>query len=235
MKKVLTSVKKTAPKKETQGLSLPVYDLTGKESKEIKIPREIFALSFKAPLLAQAIRVYLANQRQGTASTKTRGEVAGSTRKLYRQKGTGRARHGSIKAPIYVGGGIVFGPKPRDYALQMSQAARKKALWGALTNRFSQNKILVIKDLGKIKGKTKEVVKILEDLKVAIKHGQLKEKILFVWAKSDEASPILRAGRNIANLTFSPSLSLNPYLVLSHEKIIFSQNALESLWQKKSS
>src|SRR5207248_616028 len=98
-----------------------------KASGKVSLPKEIFAETVNKKLLAQAVRVYLANKRQGNASTKTRGEVEGSTRKIYRQKGTGNARHGSIRAPIFVKGGIVHGPRPRDFSLGLSKKMRRKA------------------------------------------------------------------------------------------------------------
>ena len=104
---------------EKATVSVNVVGIDGKISGKIALPGEIFGEKVNKALLAQAVRVYLANQRQGNASTKTRGEVEGSTRKIYRQKGTGRARHGSVRAPIFVKGGIVFGPKPRDFSLDM--------------------------------------------------------------------------------------------------------------------
>ena len=134
-------VKKVAVKK-TSGLTVPVYDIKGKEKGTLILPKEAFAVSVKPQLLAQAVRVYQFNRRQGTASTKTRGEVTGSTRKIYRQKGTGRARHGDIKAPIFVGGGIVGGPKPKDYSLGINKKQKTKAFFGALTLKLKEKNIL---------------------------------------------------------------------------------------------
>src|SRR3989338_10897476 len=118
--KKTTTVKKTSP-------SLVIYNIEGKEEKTIELPKDIFSVSANPSLLAQAVRVYLVNQRQGNVKVKTRSEVIGSTRKIYRQKGTGKARHGAIKAPIFVGGGVAHGPKQKDYNLKFNKKMRKKA------------------------------------------------------------------------------------------------------------
>lgn len=227
------TVKKTV--KKSSGLSAEVFDLEGKVAGKIDLPKEIFAAPVNNRLLAQAIRVYLANQRQGTASTKTRGEVAGSTRKIYRQKGTGRARHGALSAPIFVGGGIVFGPKPRDFSLKLPQKIRTQALFSALASKFKDNCILIIKELEKLKPKTKEMIKVLKSLKLKVTGGKLQSKILLVLPKREEN--VILACRNIQNLTLTPANLLNPHLVLAHQKIIFTKESIEKfndLWKPKS-
>src|SRR3989338_9847754 len=105
------------------------------------MPKEIFAVEASPRLLAQYVRVYLANRRQGTASAKTRAEVKGSTRKIYKQKGTGKARHGDIKAPIFIGGGVVGGPIPRDFSLKFNKKQKRKVLFYALTLKLKQKDI----------------------------------------------------------------------------------------------
>src|SRR3989344_6756187 len=159
IKKETKTVKKNNPKKSGEGLTIPVYNLEGKEVKTLDVPKEIFSVKPNPKLLAQYVRVYLTNNRQGTASTKTRGEVRGSTRKIYRQKGTGRARHGAITAPIFVGGGVVFGPKPRDYSRKLPQKMKKAALFSALTAKRIDNAVKVIGNLDTIVPKTKEMAK----------------------------------------------------------------------------
>src|SRR3989338_5152877 len=136
-------------KKLDKGLVAKVFDTKGALKKTIDLPKEIFGVQENNILLAQAVRVYLANQRQGTVSTKTRGEVAGSTRKIYRQKGTGRARHGSIRAPIFVHGGLVFGPKPRDYSMKFPKKMRKAALASALSSKVNDAQVKVVDGLEK--------------------------------------------------------------------------------------
>lgn len=221
LKKEKSLSKKTKnPKKE---FSLPLYDKTGEIKSEIQISKKIFSEKINPSLIAQTIRVYLANQRQGTASTKTRGEVKGSTRKIYRQKGTGRARHGSIKAPIFVGGGIVGGPKPRDYSLKLNKKQKRKAFYSALTLQYQEKNLLVFdKEFLKINLKTKEVIKILEKLNL------LGKKILFIFSKLEKNNFLLSA-RNIEKVDFIDVYSLNTYEVLNHQKLVFFDDALEVL------
>ncbi len=172
----------------------------------------------------QAVRVYLANQRQGNASTKTRGEVDGSTAKIYRQKGTGRARHGSKRAPIFVKGGIVFGPKPRDFSLELPQKMKRKALFSALSAKVKDNEVIVIDGLGGIKPKTKVFAEVLEKLGVAKK----KQKLLFVTAGKD-VSLVLRSGRNVQGVSFLPSKQVNAYQVLVATRLVLMKDAIDEM------
>lgn len=207
--------------KKTTGLSVPVYDINGKEKGNLELPKEAFSTPAKPELLAQAVRVYLANQRQGTASTKTRSEVIGSTRKIYRQKGTGRARHGDIKAPIFVGGGVVGGPKPKDYTLSFNKKQKRKAFFGALTLKLKENGILGLSDsVLKIDPKTKKISDFLKELKLE------KSKVTIVLPKMERSNFIL-ASRNLPNVGLIDSVSLNTYKVLNSEKIFFVEKALE--------
>ncbi|MBI3366089.1 50S ribosomal protein L4 [Candidatus Roizmanbacteria bacterium] len=215
-------IRKSVEKKST-GLSVKVYDASGKEKDTISPSKELFSVEGSQKLLAQYVRVYLANQRQGTASTKTRGEVTGSTRKIYRQKGTGRARHGSIKAPIFVGGGIVGGPKPRDYSLKMNKKQKRKSLFLALTLKRNEDAILVAdKTLLSIEPKTKFVAEFLSNA------GLQNKKVLFVLPKMEKNNFIL-ASRNIPYVQFETATSLNPYMLLAAEKIIFIDDSLSVL------
>ena len=144
-KKETKSEKKlTTPKKKKVNLTIPVYDLDGKEKSTLEVAKEIFGIESNPKLIAQYVRVYHANQRQGTSSTKTRGEVRGSTRKIYRQKGTGKARHGDIKAPIFVGGGVVGGPQPGKHSLKLNKKQIKKSLFTALSLKFNAGDIFAL-------------------------------------------------------------------------------------------
>ncbi len=217
---VKTEVKKTSPEKKT-GLEIPVYDIKGKEKGVFELLKEPFSVTAKPQLLAQAIRVYQFNQRQGTASTKTRGEVVGSTRKIYRQKGTGRARHGDIKAPIFVGGGTVGGPKPKNFSLEITKKQRKKAFFGALTLKFKEKNLAALEDAAlKMEAKTKSIASFLEETKMSGK------KILFVVPKMDNNNFIL-ASRNIDGVSLTDVQSLNIFQVFNNSKIIFLESALE--------
>lgn len=184
-------------------------------SAEKHLPKELFGGAVNRALLAQYVRVFLANQREGSAHTKTRGEVEGSTRKIYRQKGTGRARHGSIRAPIFVGGGIVFGPVTRDYHRSMSKDMKRKALLSAFAARASDTSVM-----DGIEGavKTKEVAG-------ALKAFLAKGSVLLVVPKASEK--LVRASRNIAGVDIVRSTDVNPYELLTHKTIVFTQSALK--------
>lgn len=214
---------KSVEKKQVSKLSVKVYDASGKEKDTISLSKELFSVEGSPKLLAQYVHVYLANQRQGTASTKTRGEVTGSTRKIYRQKGTGRARHGSIKAPIFVGGGVVGGPQPRDYSLKLNKKQKRKSLFLALTLKKKEDAILVAdKSLLSIEPKTKLVAEFLST------RGLQNKKALFVLPKMQKNNFIL-ASRNIPYVQLEAATSLNPYILLDAEKIIFVDDALSVL------
>ncbi len=216
-KKVEKLIKKTSP------FEVPVYNLSGKEEKRVLLSKDIFSVTAHPKLIAQAIRVYLANRRQNTVSTKTRAEVSGSTKKIYRQKGTGRARHGDIKAPIFVGGGVVGGPKPKDQRLSLTKKQKRKALFAALTLKLKENNLFVLSsDVLKITPKTKIMIKFLETLKF------YSQKILFVFLKIERNNFIL-ASRNIPKVSFVEVKSLNAYQILNHDKIVFFEESLSVL------
>ena len=212
--KKTTTVKKTSP-------SLVIYNIEGKEEKTIELPKDIFSVSANPSLLAQAVRVYLVNQRQGNVKVKTRSEVIGSTRKIYRQKGTGKARHGAIKAPIFVGGGIAHGPKQKDYNLKFNKKEKKIALFAALSEKLKEKKIFGLENKAlTIEPKTKIFVNFLEKLLLLNKNN------LIVLLKIEKNNLIL-AMRNIPGISFIDARSLNPYLVLKSNNIIFIENSLE--------
>jgi len=196
------------------------------KKEELVLEKKLFDRSINPKTLALYIRVYLARKRQGTASTKTRGEVSGSTRKIYRQKGTGRARHGDIKAPIFVGGGIVFGPKPRDYSLKINKKQKRQAFLEALSYQFNHEAVLVFDDsFLKIKPKTKELFDFF------VKNNLALEKKLIVLSKMEKNNLVL-AGKNIPNLEFTSLQSLNAYQILNTKKLIFLEGALKNLLKK---
>ena len=178
-------------------ITAEVLDLTGKVTEKISLSKEIFGAKINKVLIAQAVKVYLANQRQGTASTKTRGEVEGSTRKIYRQKGTGRARHGSIRAPIFVHGGVVFGPRPHDYSLKLPQKMKRNALFSALSAKFNDGEIKILQDLEKLEPKTKKFAEVIKNLGLENK----KKKILLITAA--ETENLKRAAQNIEGVTIT--------------------------------
>ena len=202
-------------------LSLSIYGIDGKEQRTVELPKEVFAVKVKPGLLAQAVRVYLVNQRQGNVKVKTRSEVIGSTRKIYRQKGTGKARHGAIKAPIFVGGGVAHGPKQKDYNLKFNKKERKLALYGVLSSKLKENKIFGLDEKAlTMKPKTKAVVNFLKELKLFGKNN-------LMILKKMETNNLVLAMRNIPNITFVDVNSLNTYMVLKSSSLIFVENALE--------
>ena len=205
-------------------LKAPIFDLKGEVVEQISLPEEVFGAKVNSLLLAQAVRVYLANQRTGTHSTKTRSEITGSTRKIYRQKGTGRARHGDIKAPIFRSGGVAHGPKPKDYSLDFPSKMKKAALISALSDKWSQGNIKIIKGLEKLPAKTREIISLLSKLSLNFSD---KEKVLILT--SGKMQSILLAARNIRSITTLPVSILNTYEVLSHNNLLITSDALTDL------
>jgi large subunit ribosomal protein L4 len=221
---VAVSKSKKTSEKTYATVSIDVLGLDGKVTGKVSLPGEMFGEKVNKALLAQAVRVYLANQRQGTVSTKTRGEVEGSTAKIYRQKGTGRARHGSKRAPIFVKGGVVFGPKPRDFGMTLPQKMKRKALFSALSAKVKDKEVTVIDSLGTIKPQTKVFAEVLKKLGIADK----KQRLLFVTA-GKEVAAILRAGRNIPGVSFLPSRQVNAYEVLSANRLVVMKDAISEM------
>ncbi len=212
----------TTPKPAVAATTLhaAVYGPDGKAKGTITLPKELFAAKVNQVLLAQAVRVYLANQRKGNASTKTRGEVEGSTRKIYRQKGTGRARHGAIRAPIFVGGGIVFGPRPRDFRLHLPQKMRRAALSSALTASLRDGKVRVVDGLEKLQPKTKYMAESLKKI------GCANPTLLVIGPGGETA---VRSARNLAGVDVLPAASIHPHTLLSHKSLLFTKSSIEVL------
>ena len=202
---------------QAHGLTASVVGTDGKALGRMTMPKEVFGETVNKQLIAQAVRVYLANQRQGGASTKTRGEVEGSTRKIYRQKGTGRARHGSIRAHIFVGGGVVFGPVPHDFSLSMPVKMRRRALASALSNQFQDGNVTVVDGLAALKPKTKLVAQALS----AVGAGS---SVLLVV--SQDGSIVARCARNIEGVDVTVFNNLNTYEVMAHKKVVFMKDAV---------
>ncbi|MBC7360848.1 MAG: 50S ribosomal protein L4 [Candidatus Aminicenantes bacterium] len=203
-------------------MKVQVLDQSGKPVKELSVPEEIFSYPVKEHLIYEAVVNYLANQRQGTACTKTRGEVSGGGRKPWRQKGTGRARAGSIRSPLWRHGGTVFGPKPRDYSYAIPKKARKNALKSALTAKLAENQVLVIDQINISQPKTKEAAIWLKNLKI--------DSALIVDDRENEN--LFRSVRNIPNVKAVDDEQLNIYDVLKYKWIVFSQRAFNSLVER---
>jgi len=211
--------------KKTVGLTVSILNTKGQTVGRTELPSEIFAAKINNSLMSQAVRVYLANQRQGTSKTKDRGEVDRTTKKVWQQKGTGRARHGSRRAPIFVGGGVAFGPKPRDFSLKLAKKMKTLALFSALSSKLKDNQIKVIKGLETISPKTKMMVQVLHNLKI-----DTVAKILLITPKSGkESESIYRASRNIKGVEILTANLINTYKVLDNTMILLMKDSIESL------
>lgn len=219
---VATAAKET---KKNGQLTIDVVDTKGKVVETMSLPEAIFGAKINKPLMSQAVRVYLANQHRGTASTKSRGEVRGSTRKIYRQKGTGRARHGGIRAPIFVHGGVAHGPKPRDYSLSLSKKMKKAALFSALSAKLADGSIKVVKGLELLEPKTKVMVTTFANLSL---DGKKRGIVVIMPERID---PVEKAARNIAGVVVSRVESLNTYDVMRSKMLVFMQPAIEKAQQ----
>lgn len=220
-------VKKTAEKTVRSSFSAPMYDSKGAKNGTFALPKEIFGAKINKVLMAQAVRVYLANQRTGTAHTKSRGEISLTSAKWYRQKGTGRARHGAQSAPIFVGGGVAHGPKNKDYSLSLPKKMKKAALYSALSLRLKDGDIKILSGLSKITPKTKLMNQILNKI-TEDKKG--KSKILLVTsATPKELTNVYKAGRNIKNVEILNARLLNTYEVLKYKNLFFMKESVEVL------
>lgn len=212
------------PVKEAKaGISVNVYGMDGKVTGKITLPGEIFGAKVNPNLMSQAVRVYLFAQRQGNASTKTRGEVRGTTKKMYRQKGTGRARHGAAKAPIFVGGGITFGPRPRDFSLELPKKMKRASLFSSLTSKLQEEKVKVL-DLSASTGKTQEIVKTLRSLDLISKNGKAKKIMIVV---SNDSKMVIRGSKNINGAILKNAANLTTYEVLNSNSILLTKESIE--------
>ncbi|MBI4852605.1 MAG: 50S ribosomal protein L4 [Acidobacteria bacterium] len=197
-----------------------VKNLENQEVGELELNDLVFAAPLNKALIYEAVKCYLANQRQGTVSTKTRGEVSGAGKKLWKQKGTGRARVASIRTPLWKGGGNVHGPKPRDWSYSIPKKARRGALRSVLSERLREGGLVVVDNLSLPDHKTKNVIKVLGTL-------GLDKKALLVDV-TDNRNLTLSA-RNLPNVKRISSLSVNVYDLLNHEQLVFSKEAIIQL------
>lgn len=218
------SVEAKAPR--VSALSAPMFDSKGVKAGSMSLPKEIFGAKINEPLMAQAVRVYLANQRQGNASTQTRGEVTGSTKKIYRQKGTGNARHGGKRAPIFVKGGVAHGPHPKDYGLSLPKKMRKAALISALSLRAKDGEIKVLSGLSKMEPKTKNMANLFKKI---TEENKNKKILLVTSANPKDLGNVYRAGRNIENVQILSANLLNTYEVLKYKNLLFMKESIEIL------
>jgi len=212
-------------------MQVKVYNLQGKSTTGITLPKAVFGEEENLQLLAQATRVYLSNQRQAGAKAKRRGEIERTKAKWFRQKGTGRARHGARSASIFVGGGKAHGPTgSANYQKKLSKKMMVKALTVALSVKANEKKMRVITSLEKIEGKTKEIAQVLKKVSAQEKLEKTKPQFLLVLPEKKEN--IFRAGRNLANLRIDLAKNLNPYQVLQADFILFSKEAVKKLEER---
>ena len=229
-----------------EAITLPIYNTEGKEIDSIKLDKAVFDGTINTHAIYQAINAYRANQRKGLASTKTRGEVSGGGRKPWRQKGTGRARVGSIRSPLWRHGGVIFGPHPRSFYYKLPQKIKNLALKSTLNAKLKGNNIIVLDGIKLEKPKTKEVSKIISNLKInpvrntkaitgknKISNGvkPTKEskpcKLLLLLDKID--SNLKVAAGNINFLNVSLVRDTHAYEVISHQKLIITKEAVSEL------
>lgn len=200
--------------------SVKVYNMKAEEVGALELNDDLFGMEFNPALIHQAVVTRLANERQGTKSTLTRSEVRGGGAKPWRQKGTGRARQGSIRSPQWVKGGVVFAPKSRDFSKKMNITAKRIALFSALSQKIRDDEVLVVDEIKVDAPKTKEMVKFLEAFK-------LEKSVLLVMDNSDEA--VLRAASNIKKLSTLPVEQINTYDVVKNAKVVISKTAVEKI------
>ena len=200
--------------------NVSVYNMEGSEVGKMDLNDDVFAVKVNEHLMHMAVVLQLANKRQGNQSAKTRSEVRGGGKKPWRQKGTGHARQGSIRAPQWTGGGVVFAPKPRDYSFKMNRKEKAAAIRSALTSRVDENKFLVMESLKFDEIKTKKMVGVLDALKV--------KKALVVLDGEDNANVELSA-RNIKGVRVVPFNSVNVYDILKYETVVITKNAVSKI------
>jgi len=198
-------------------VKIPVRDKEGKTIEEISVNPAVFEVDVNEAVVHQVVKAQLAAARRGTAKTKTRAEVRGGGRKPWRQKGTGRARAGSIRSPLWVGGGTVFGPTPRDYSFNVPKKMRRLALRSILSMKARDGRLIVVDDFGLAEPKTKEAVRILKNL------DAIKKTTVVVGEEQDMA---VRSVRNIEGVKVIYSSEINAYDLLDNEHVVMTRAAL---------
>ena len=199
--------------------NVTVFNMEGNEVGTMELNDAVFGVEINEHLVHLAVVRQLANKRQGTQKAKTRSEVSGGGRKPWRQKGTGHARQGSIRAPQWTGGGVVFAPVPRDYEVKMNKKERRAALKSALTSKVQDNKLVVVDSLTLAEAKTKEMQKVLTNLKA--------DKALVITAADDQN--VANSARNIADVQTATVNTMNVYDVMKHNTVVVTKDAVASI------
>lgn len=200
--------------------TVDIYNADGKVVGNMELNEAVFGVEVRPDVMHEVVVNYLANQRQGTQSTKTRTEVRGGGIKPWRQKGTGRARQGSIRAPQWTGGGVALGPKPRDYRYTLNKKVRRLALKSALSSKVLENEVIVLESLPLSEIKTKQISELLKNLNVT-------EKALIVLPENDKN--VVCSARNIRGVDTTFVGAINTYEVLNHTKCIILKDAVAKL------
>ena len=197
-----------------------VLDLASKEIGEIELPDTVFGVPLNEPLIHEAVRSFLANRRAGTSATKTRGDVSGAGRKLWKQKGTGRARIASLRSPLWKGGGNVHGPQPRDWSYSLPKKMRKRAMCSAISERLREGNLVIVSEWALEHPKTKEFIGTLGTLK-------LTGKTLIV--DSLKNTKLMLASRNVQTTKVVNSYGVNIYDLVNHQKVVLTPKTVEEL------
>ena len=206
--------------------AVPVLSAAGKKVADRDLPAELFEAKVSVPLMHQVVLAGLASIRRGTHSTKTRGEVRGGGKKPWRQKGTGRARQGSIRAPQWSGGGVAHGPQPRSHDMRVNKKMKRGALRSALTDALQSGKLAVVEDLAFEAPKTKEAAEVLGAL-------ELQGKVLLVLPSPSETGAVEKSFRNMPGIRVAYAKSLGVYEVIVADRVLFTQAALDTLEGKE--
>lgn len=197
-----------------------MLNMSGKEAGSIELKDEIFGIEVNQYAVHEVVKNYLANQRQGTQSAKTRAEVRGGGKKPFRQKGTGRHRQGSSTDPSQVGGGIVFAPKPRDYRYTVSKKLRRLAMKSALSSKVEEKEIIVLDSLSFAAPKTKDMIQVLENVKAA-------KKALIIMAEKDEN--VIKSAANIPGVRTALVSTMNVYEIVNYTSFIVTKDAINKI------
>lgn len=199
---------------------LDIYNVNGLKVGELELSKDVFEAEIKEYAVHQVVVAQLANMRQGTQSAKTRAEVSGGGKKPWRQKGTGRARQGSIRSPQWIHGGVVFAPKPRDYSQNISKTLKKVAMKSVLSSKASEKSIMILDDINFDIPKTKKMIEVLKNLKIETKSLLITENV---------QKNVYKSSTNLENVKVIPVNNINIYDLLKYDKLVMTQGALKRL------
>lgn len=199
--------------------TIAVYNMAGQQVEEMELDARMFEAPIRPDLMHDVVLMYLAGQRQGTHKVKNRSEVAGGGRKPWKQKGTGRARQGSIRSPQWKGGGVVFGPTPRSYKYRLNKKVRRLALYSALSSKLDDAKVVVLDELTFPESKTKHMVALLDQFKL--------QKVLVVDAVKKEEAQL--SARNLQGVKYVDANGVNVYDLLRYEHVLFTKGAVQKM------